>query len=89
VLLLEEGRTGEVRALSPEMGPIFESLQIYREALAALRVFWKAVEQEQATAELGRRLLHFLERARHDPELRFEPDSAPALRTGSLRIGNR
>jgi len=75
VLLLEEGRSAEMRALAPEMGPIFESLDVYREALAALRLFWRAVERQQATAELGRRLLRFLERARYDPELRFEPGS--------------
>jgi hypothetical protein len=37
-----------------------------------VRVFWKAVQQERATAELGRRLVRFLERARHDSELRFD-----------------
>ena len=71
VLLLEEGQTAEVRALAPEMAPIFASLEVHREALAALRLFWSAVEREEATAELGRRLVQFLERARYDPELRF------------------
>src|SRR5262249_39029690 len=35
MLLLEEGRGAEVRALVPEMEPIFASLEVYREALAA------------------------------------------------------
>jgi transcriptional regulator with XRE-family HTH domain/tetratricopeptide (TPR) repeat protein len=67
VLLLEEGRTAEVRAVAPEAGPIFESLDVHREALAASRLFWQAVEQDTATAELGRRLLELLERARREP----------------------
>jgi tetratricopeptide (TPR) repeat protein len=66
VLLLEEGRAVEVQALAPEMAPIFASLEVHREALAALRLFWRAVEKDQATAELGRRLVRFLERARFD-----------------------
>jgi hypothetical protein len=54
------------------MIPLFAGLAVYREALAALQVFWRAVEQETATVDLGRRLLGFLERARYDPDLRFE-----------------
>jgi len=73
VVLLEEGRTGEVRALAGKTVPIFGSLGLGEEALAALSVFWRAAEQETATAELGRRLLAFLERARYDPDLRFDP----------------
>jgi len=75
VFLLEDERTAEVRELAAEMAPIFASLEVRRETLAALRLFWLAAEQEAATAELGRRLLKFLERARHDPDLRFDPDS--------------
>jgi tetratricopeptide (TPR) repeat protein len=71
VLLLEDGRTAEVQALAREMVPIFESLGIDREALAAVRLFSQAGQQAAATAELARRLLRFLERARHDPALRF------------------
>ena len=41
-------------------------------ALAAVKLFCQAVEQETATAALGRQILRFLERARHDPGLRFE-----------------
>jgi hypothetical protein len=44
---------------------------MHRDALAAVRVFWQAIEQETATAELGRRLIRFLERARYDRELLF------------------
>jgi len=43
------------------------------EDLTAVKLFRQAVERETATAVLGRRLFRFLERARHDPALRFEP----------------
>jgi len=71
-LLLEENRTGEVKALTLELATIFESKGVHREALAALRIFQEAVEREAATAELARRVLRFLFRARHDQGLRFE-----------------
>jgi tetratricopeptide (TPR) repeat protein len=75
VLLLDEGRTAEVKALAEELTAVFEDKGVHREALAALRLFHEAVEREEATAELARRVLRFLFRARYDPELRFEaPD---------------
>jgi len=72
VLLLEEGRTSEVQALAEELTKVFAANGVHREALAALRLFHEAAEREEATAELARRVLRFLFRARHDPELRFE-----------------
>jgi transcriptional regulator with XRE-family HTH domain len=69
---LEEGRTGEVRTLAREMVGIFGAYRVHREALAALALFCQAAEAETATAELARRLLDYLERARRDPELRFD-----------------
>jgi len=55
------------------MVAVFESLEVHREALAAVKLFCQAVEQETATAALGRQVLRFLERARHAPGLRFQP----------------
>jgi tetratricopeptide (TPR) repeat protein len=72
VLLLEEGRAAEVKGLARELAEVFESQGVHREALAALQVFQEAVAQETATAELARRILGFLFRARHDQGLRFE-----------------
>jgi hypothetical protein len=74
VLWLEEGRTTEVKALAPELAAVFEDKGVHREALAALRLFHKAAEREEATAELARNVLRFLFRAQHDPELRFEAE---------------
>jgi transcriptional regulator with XRE-family HTH domain len=71
VLLLEEGRTAEVKALAPELAKVFRSQGIHREAAAALQLFHRAAEREEATADLARRLLAWLFRARHDEGLRF------------------
>ncbi|HEY4575692.1 MAG TPA: hypothetical protein VIJ26_17065, partial [Thermoanaerobaculia bacterium] len=70
-LLLSEGQTAEVRALSPSLAEVFESKGVHREALAALRLFQEAAEREEATADLARRVLGYLFRARHDQGLRF------------------
>jgi hypothetical protein len=61
-----------VRQLATGMAWIFASHDVHREALAALSLFCQAVEREVATAQLARRVLAYLERARGDPGLRFE-----------------
>lgn len=71
VLLLEEGRVAEVKVLARELEKVFNSKGVHREALGALRLFKEAAEREEATAELGRRVLGYLFRARHDEGLRF------------------
>jgi transcriptional regulator with XRE-family HTH domain len=72
VLELEEGRTEAVRGLAGEMLWIFSAQGVHREALAALRLFCEAAEAESATPTLARRVVAYLEQARHDPSLRFE-----------------
>ena len=71
-LLLDEGRTAEVKALARALAVVFDSKGVHREALAALRLFQNAAEEENATAELARRILGYLFRARHEPGLRFQ-----------------
>jgi hypothetical protein len=71
-LLLDEGRTAEVKALTRDLPAVFEAEEVHREALAALRLFHEAAEREAATAELARRVLRYLFRARHDEGFRFE-----------------
>jgi hypothetical protein len=71
VLLLKQGRTAEVKSLANEMLRIFQAQNVEREALAALRLFCNSAQRETATIELARRLVKFLHRAQHDPELRF------------------
>jgi tetratricopeptide (TPR) repeat protein len=71
-LLLDEGWTAEVKALARELAVVFDSKGVHREALASLQVYQKAAEQEKATAELARRILGYLFRARYEPGLRFQ-----------------
>jgi tetratricopeptide (TPR) repeat protein len=72
-LYAREGRTADLKRLAQEMLPIFSSLQIHREALAALTFLRKALDAERASLELVSRVARYLRRAKHDPELRFEP----------------
>lgn len=70
-LLLAEGAVAQVKQMAAELVAVFEKKGIHREALAALKLFHEAAEREQATAELARRVLEFLFRARWDEGLRF------------------
>jgi hypothetical protein len=72
VLLLDKGGAAEVKTLARELVVVFDAKGVHREALAALRLFREAAETEHATAELARRVLQYLFRARHNPDLRFE-----------------
>jgi tetratricopeptide (TPR) repeat protein len=70
---LRLGRPDVVRQLTEEMLPIFASQDIHREALAALRLFQEAVQQEVVTEALVRDLRDYLQEARCQPEVRFQP----------------
>ncbi|HRC86099.1 MAG TPA: hypothetical protein PK413_10855, partial [Thermoanaerobaculia bacterium] len=72
-LYLRQGRTGETRQLALEIAPIFESKDIHSEALAALMIFQKAAELEAANVTLAQEISRFLNRARHSPQLHYEP----------------
>jgi hypothetical protein len=60
-----------LKRLSGEMLPIFSSLQIHREALAALSFLRQAIESERAGLGLVA-VSDSLRCAQHRPELRFE-----------------
>lgn len=72
VLYLEENRAAKVKELAREMAPIFRAQGVHREAIAALKIFRDAAEEEEATAELARQVVDYLCRARHDPGLKFQ-----------------
>jgi tetratricopeptide (TPR) repeat protein len=74
-LLLEAGRTGEARELAGEMACLFAARDVHREAVAALIIAQRSLEQEVATLPLVREIASFLDRARRNPALRFEPSS--------------
>lgn len=71
-LYAEQGRTADLKRLAQEMVPIFSSLHIHREALAALAYLKQAAEAERATVDLVSEVAAYLRRAQHDPALRFQ-----------------
>lgn len=71
-LYAEQGRTAELKRLAAEMVPIFTSLHIHREALAALAFLTQAIEAEAASLEVVNAVADYLRRAEHEPELRFQ-----------------
>jgi len=73
VLYAEQGRTADMRRLAEEMMPIFASRDVHDEARAALRLWADAARTEAAGVSLVRDVADYLERARHQPGLRFEP----------------
>lgn len=75
-LYAEQGRMASLRRLAEEMVPIFSSLHIHREALAALAYLQQAVEAQRATVEVVSEVAEYLRRAQHDPALRFREPGA-------------
>lgn len=72
----KKGDTAEMKRLAAEMVPIFQSRDLHPEALAALAVFQQAAEAETVTAGLLERVSAYLQRARRNPDLRFEVEEA-------------
>jgi tetratricopeptide (TPR) repeat protein len=72
VLYRGQGRIAQVKALANQTLWIFEAQRVHQEAEKALRLFCEAAEAERLTVELARRILRYLERAQHNPRLRFE-----------------
>ncbi|HKV12421.1 MAG TPA: hypothetical protein VJ725_30030 [Thermoanaerobaculia bacterium] len=69
------GESCQVKRLAAEMVPIFESRDVHQEAIAALLIFKEAAEAERISLGLLGRIAEYLERARRNPEMRFEPES--------------
>jgi tetratricopeptide (TPR) repeat protein len=69
LLLLSSGQS--IGRLAKELAWLLDSKGVHREALVAMRLFQEEAEHETATAEMARRLLAFLHRARYDKDLRF------------------
>jgi tetratricopeptide (TPR) repeat protein len=72
LLYREEGRFPEIKALAQEILQIFRAQGVHREAIGAVILFQEAVEKEQVTPALVRRLQDYLSKARSDPKLRFK-----------------
>ena len=73
LLYLREGRTADVKRLAEEILPIFQSQDVHREAVAALRLFQEAARQEQLTIQAVRDYVRYLRKARADPSRPFQP----------------
>lgn len=71
-VLLEEGRTAEVRSLAIGLVWVFQDQGVPAEALKALALFREAVEKDIASAELARQIVAFLYRAQHVSGIHFE-----------------
>jgi tetratricopeptide (TPR) repeat protein len=80
VLLLREGRTGEVHDLGLSLAWVFSAREVHREALAALALFCQAAQDETATVQLAQQVIADIERARRAVAPRA---IGPALGTGS------
>ncbi len=72
VVFLGQGRTDMVKTLAVHLAPIFQSNGVQPEAMAALTLFRKAADQEKVTLDLAEKLVAFLRKAQHDPELKFQ-----------------
>lgn len=64
LLWLKAGRRAEVRELSLAMAWIFKAKKVCREALAALRLFCEAAQQDAATVDLTQQVIAEIERVR-------------------------
>lgn len=61
-LLVEEGRTGEVKALAEEMVPVFMAQDLERDAAAAILLFQRAARLEVLTTSHLKQLIRYLTR---------------------------
>lgn len=75
-LYLDQGRTDEVKGLAEEMYPIFRSQDVHRQALAALVLFKQAALSEAVSVGFVRDVAKYLDRARNNPYLVFQPSNA-------------
>lgn len=64
ILYAQDRRTDELKRLAVEIGPIFESRDVHREALAALVLFREACQEERLTPQLAGEIARTLQRER-------------------------
>ncbi len=63
-LLLEQGRTEELKQLAAEVVVVFESREVQREAMIALLLFQQACAEDRITGELLRQVAAQIRRER-------------------------
>jgi tetratricopeptide (TPR) repeat protein len=67
-----QGDAAEVKRIAAAIVPVFQACQVHPEALAAALLFREVAEAETVTAGFLDRMAGYLQRARRNPELRFE-----------------
>jgi hypothetical protein len=72
-----------VRTLGAEMLPVFTSRAIHREALAALALVRRAMEEERLTRRLVEEVIELLRRARDESAHRRETAPGPGSGLGA------
>jgi transcriptional regulator with XRE-family HTH domain len=82
VFYLEEGRTREVKRLAEEMYWIFNVQCVAEEVLSVLRLFCEAARKEEVTPDLARQWVGSLQKACHQPQLRFGVVRGSTSKTG-------
>lgn len=66
LLYAQENCTEDLKRLSAELMPIFESRDVHREAIVALLMFQRACEEEKLTVALVRKFAEYLRRERRE-----------------------
>lgn len=74
---LDSGEMERASALARTMLPLFASRDLHREALAALSLVRRAMEEETLTRQLVVEVAAYLRWARRNPALHFEPGYGP------------
>jgi tetratricopeptide (TPR) repeat protein len=72
VLWLRQGRADEAHDIVMKAAEVFTALKIHREGLAAVLLLRKAFETRVATTSLLERVIRFMTRAEHDPNVSFK-----------------
>jgi len=71
-LHLDQGKRSEIRRLAEDVVPVVLSLDIHRQAAAALVTFQQAAQGDQVTPALVGDIAAYLQRARKNPRLSFQ-----------------
>jgi tetratricopeptide (TPR) repeat protein len=71
-LHLEQGKRAEIRRLAEDVLPVVLSLDIHRQAAAALVTFQQAAQGDRVTRALVSDIAAYLQRARKNPRLSFQ-----------------
>jgi tetratricopeptide (TPR) repeat protein len=75
VMLAEQGRRQELKALAAELVAVFRTLGVAREEFVALTLFERLAQAEAVTLSLLARLSQYFSQVQQQPDLRFDPNN--------------